>query len=132
MALRELSADECRERLRGNAFLGRLGFVAGGRPMVLPVNYVVDGESIVFCTETGTKLSAVATGAEVVFEIDESRPLYHSGWSVLVEGVAREVADPADLERLRHGPLRPWAVRPSAHWVRIEVKGISGREIPES
>lgn len=132
MALRELSAEECRERLRGQAFLGRLGFVVHGRPMVLPVNYVADGDSIVFCTETGTKLSAVAGGASVVFEIDDSRPLYHSGWSVLVEGVAREVTDPGELERLRHGPLRPWAVRPSAHWVRIEVTDISGREISEA
>lgn len=129
--IRQLSAAECRERLRHHGFVGRLGFVAGGRPMILPVNYVAEDEAIVFCTEEGTKLSALSGGARVVFEIDESRPLYRSGWSVVVSGEAREVSDPSELARLRQGPLKPWAVSPSAHWVRVTVDEISGREIEE-
>lgn len=130
--IRELSAAECRERLQRHGFVGRLGFVAGGRPMILPVNYVADGDSIAFCTETGTKLDSLASGAEVVFEIDDSRPLYRSGWSVVISGEAREVTDPDELARLRSGPLKSWAVGHDAHWVRINVSEISGREIEET
>ncbi len=130
--MRELSPAECLERLRHHGFVGRLGFVIDGRPMILPLNYVVDGEAIVFCTEPGTKLDALRDGAPVVFEIDESRPLYRSGWSVLVSGEAREVTNPDELARLRHGPLKSWAVSPKAHWVSIAIRDITGREIAES
>ena len=129
--IRELTAAECLERLSSRAFVGRLGFIADGKPMILPVNYIVDSDSVLFCSERGTKLSAVGAGAPVVFEIDESRPLHHTGWSVLVAGTALEVTDPTELERLRSGPLWPWAVRRSAHWVRIVIEQISGREIDE-
>ena len=129
--IRQLSEAECRERLQHHGFIGRLGFVAGGHPMILPVNYVADGDSIAFCTEAGTKLDSLAGGADVVFEIDDSRPLYRSGWSVVITGKAREVTNHDELARLRSGPLRSWAVGPDAHWVRIEVREISGREIAE-
>jgi nitroimidazol reductase NimA-like FMN-containing flavoprotein (pyridoxamine 5'-phosphate oxidase superfamily) len=95
------------------------------------VNYLAEAEGIVFCTAPGTKLSALAGGARVAFEVDASRPLYHSGWSVLVLGSAHEIVDPAQLERLRYGPLKSWAVRPSDHWVRISIDDISGRRLPD-
>jgi nitroimidazol reductase NimA-like FMN-containing flavoprotein (pyridoxamine 5'-phosphate oxidase superfamily) len=128
--LKEIDRDECLRLLRGESYVGRLGFVADGRPMVLPVNYVVDGESVVFSTMAGTKLSVVRDGAPVAFEIDQNRPLYHSGWSVLVQGTAREVTDEDELARLRRGPLRSWARGPREHWVRISIDEISGRRIP--
>jgi uncharacterized protein len=129
--LRELSAVECMDRLRHASMVGRLAFVADGRPMILPVNYVVDGDAVVFVTEPGTKLSAVAGGAPVAFEIDESRPLYRSGWSVVAAGRAQEISDDEELRRLRTGPLKPWAVNPSARWVRISIDHLSGRELEE-
>jgi len=128
----ELSREECLDLLQNKSFLGRLGFILDGRPMVLPVNYLADANSVVFCTVPGTKLSHVADGAPVAFEVDSSRPLYHSGWSVVVQGTAREVSDPNELEQLRRGPLRSWAVPASEHWVRISIDEISGRRIPEA
>lgn len=125
----ELDREECLRLLRDEAYVGRLAFILDGRPMVLPVNYLADGESVVFSTGAGTKLSAVR-GAPVAFEIDHSRPLYHSGWSVVVRGVAREVTDPHELERLRRGPLRSWARGTREHWVRISVDEVTGRRIP--
>lgn len=129
--VRELSAVECMDRLRHAAMVGRLAFLADGRPMILPVNYLVDGDAIVFVTEPGTKLSAVAGGAPVAFEIDASRPLYRSGWSVVVTGSAQEITGDEELRRLRSGPLKPWAVNPSARWVRISIDQVSGRELEE-
>ena len=104
-----LDQDECMRLLAFKSFVGRVGFVVDGQPYVLPVNYIADGDSVVFCTGSGTKLTALKGGARVAFEVDDSRPLYHAGWSVLVTGVAAEVTDEAELDRLRRGPLRSWA-----------------------
>ena len=109
--LHDLSRKECLEFLQYHSFVGRLGFVLDGRPMVLPVNYLADEEAVVFCTAEGTTLSAVAEGSEVVFEVDDSHPLERSGWSVVVRGPARVVTDPAEVDALRRGPLRSWVAR---------------------
>jgi uncharacterized protein len=124
--------DETKVVLQYRSFVGRLGFVADGRPMILPVNSMADAESVVFCTAPGTKLSTVTGGARVAFEVDDDRPLHHGGWSVVVAGTAREVVDPAELDRLRRGPLRSWAAPAPAHWVRISIDEISGRCILET
>lgn len=126
-----LTQDECMQLLQYQSFVGRVGFVVDGRPLVLPVNYLAEADGIVFCTESGTKLSALSAGAPVAFEVDAGRALYHSGWSVVVRGTAREIVDPAQLDSLRRGPLKSWAVRPSQHWVRISIDEISGRRLPE-
>lgn len=128
--LEVMDRDECIELLTHESFVGRLGFVVDGRPLVLPVNYMVDRGTIVFCTAGGTKLNAVAGGADVAFEVDDNRPLHHSGWSVLVRGRAQLVTDENDIAHLRAGPLRPWARGARANWVRIPLVEVSGRRIP--
>jgi nitroimidazol reductase NimA-like FMN-containing flavoprotein (pyridoxamine 5'-phosphate oxidase superfamily) len=124
-----LSRDECLNLLQYKAFVGRVGFVTEGRPFVMPVNYLCEDDSVVFCTAEGTQLGGVGDGAPVAFEVDDSSAMEHSGWSVLVHGTAREVTDPQELEALRRGPLRSWARRPAEHWVRIPIDEISGRRL---
>ncbi|MGQ0432535.1 MAG: pyridoxamine 5'-phosphate oxidase family protein, partial [Microthrixaceae bacterium] len=51
--LEVLAQDECL-RLLHKQGVGRVAVVAGGRPMIFPVNYVVDGRTIVFRTDEGT------------------------------------------------------------------------------
>ena len=128
----QLTRAEAVELLQFHAYVGRIGFVAEGRPLILPVNYLADDDSIVFCTEPGTKLSAISGGAAVVFEVDDSRPLYHAGWSVVVKGTAREITDESQLDELRRGPLHSWATRSSEHWVRLSIDEVTGRRIHES
>ena len=126
--LEVLPRDEC-VRLLGAHALGRLAVVVGGRPLVFPVNYTLDGGSIVFRTDTGTKLFGAVPEHDVAFEIDGSDALYHTGWSVLVVGTGREVTDPVELSRLTHVRLGPWCPGPKAHWVRIRPQAITGRRI---
>jgi uncharacterized protein len=125
-----LSREESLQLLQDKSYVGRVGFLDDGRLTVLPVNYLAEDDAVFFCTAQGTKLSALNGGAEVAFEVDSSQPLYHSGWSVLVNGTAEEVTDAAELDRLRRGPLKSWAVAASQHWVRISIDTISGRKIP--
>ncbi len=126
--LEALAQDECLRLLRGQG-VGRMAVVAGGRPMIFPVNYVVDGRTIVFRTDEGTKLDGITSGFNAAFEIDGIEPLYHTGWSVLVSGVGREVVDPTEVAALAELPLRPWAQGEKAHWVRIRPDTITGRRI---
>jgi nitroimidazol reductase NimA-like FMN-containing flavoprotein (pyridoxamine 5'-phosphate oxidase superfamily) len=129
--LEVLDRAGCIELLARHRFVGRLAVVVDGRPIILPVNYIFDDDSVVFCTAIGTKLDAVMGGADVAFEVDDSVPLHHSGWSVLVRGRAEAITDPGEVARLGHGPLRPWAKGARANWVRISLDEISGRRIPE-
>jgi uncharacterized protein len=126
----DMSPSDALDRLQRHGFVGRVAFIVDGRPMIMPVNYLADGDALVFCTGEGTKLSALRGSAAVAFEVDDSRPLDHSGWSVVVEGTASEITDPEELKRLRGGPLKSWAVRPTAHWIRVTYEHVSGRRIP--
>jgi nitroimidazol reductase NimA-like FMN-containing flavoprotein (pyridoxamine 5'-phosphate oxidase superfamily) len=77
----------------------------------------------------GSKLSWLSLRERVAFEADESRPADHEGWSVLIQGVAREVTRPEELAVLRRGPVRSWLRSPHEHWVRISIEAMSGRAL---
>jgi uncharacterized protein len=126
----DMSSSDALDRLQRHGFVGRVAFIVDGRPMIMPVNYLADRDALVFCTGEGTKLSTLRGSAPVAFEVDDGRPLDHSGWSVVVEGTASEITDPEELQRLRRGPLKSWAVRPRAHWMRVTYEQLSGRRIP--
>jgi uncharacterized protein len=85
----EMSRTDGLDRLQRHGFVGRVAFIVDGRPMIMPVNYLADSDAIVFCTGEGTKLSTLRGGATVAFEVDDSRPFDHSGWSVIVDGTGR-------------------------------------------
>jgi nitroimidazol reductase NimA-like FMN-containing flavoprotein (pyridoxamine 5'-phosphate oxidase superfamily) len=129
-SVEDMSRPEALDSLQHHGFVGRVAFIVDGRPMIMPVNYLADSDALVFCTGEGTKLATLRGGASVAFEVDDSHPLDHSGWSVIIEGTASEITDPEELKWLRRGPLKSWAVRPSAHWIRITYREVSGRRIP--
>ena len=110
------------------ARVGRLA-IAGPRPVILPVNYVVDKGEIVFRTAPGTKLSAAAKDNFVAFEVDDVKPELRSGWSVLVRGQSHEIRDPTERERLSKLPLKSWAAGDKDHFVRISNAIVSGRRL---
>ena len=117
-------------RLLATKQVGRIGFAIWGGPEILPVNYVLDGDAVVFATGAGSKLSAVVRSA-VVFEVDETDEQTRSGWSVVIHGLAQEVtaADTRTLERVRALPLEPWAEGRKPYYVRITPRFVSGRRV---
>jgi uncharacterized protein len=108
--LRVLPRDECIRLLATNELaLGRVAFVDYGRPIVLPVNYRIRDDAVIFRTDPGSKLDAAARVDWVAFEVDQVDAWWREGWSVLVQGRAKHVEDPEELERLRQLlPLHPW------------------------
>ena len=85
-----LSAEECIELLRTKT-VGRVGLSASSLPFVLPVRYVVDDDRILMRTGQDTRMAAATSDAVVAFEVDEFDDDMDAGWSVMVQGFAREV-----------------------------------------
>ena len=127
--LEEIGRGECISLL-ATASVGRVGLLVDGRPEVLPVNYALDGDSVLFRTAEGTALT-YATMAVVAFEVDRIDETDRSGWSVLVQGVAHAIGDAIDptSERLRRLALVTWAPGSRPRWVRIVPDKITGRRI---
>lgn len=126
--LEVLTEHECRELL-GRAAVGRLGLSADSLPVILPVNFVVDDDSIVFRTAAGLKLSAATAGDVACMEVDDIDTLGHGGWSVLVTGRLREITDPAELVSARQLALAPWWHRVDQRYVRLSMDLLSGRRL---
>ncbi len=116
-------------RLLATATLGRLAVTFGALPTILPVNFRLVSEEIALRTTIGTKLDAATCGAIVAFEVDEIDPIYHSGWSVVVVGEAREVTDPAELACFEGARIPRWAPVPSERIIAISTEMVSGRRI---
>jgi nitroimidazol reductase NimA-like FMN-containing flavoprotein (pyridoxamine 5'-phosphate oxidase superfamily) len=116
-------------RLVNRAVVGRVGFVLDGAPVILPVNFDLDGRTIVIRTAQTSLLEAVAGGAAVAFEIDHSDETAETGWSVLVSGVGEEVTASAERSQLESLPLHPWAPGERDRWIRIRATAITGRAI---
>jgi len=111
--LEVLDREDCLRLLAG-ATLGRVGLTSGALPMVLPVNFLLDGDRVLVRTSRGSKLEAALRGAVVAFEADDFHSMHHSGWSVAVTGVASEVSQPADLDAVRQMPIARWALEGEA------------------
>ena len=125
--LEVLTRVECLRLLRANSF-GRVGLIVDGRPLVLPVNYGMEGEVVVFRTGPGTKLRW-APMRRVAFEVDEIDRDHGLAWSVLVQGVAQDVARAAGGygRALRWVTVEPSAPGERDHRVAIDASEISGR-----
>ena len=122
-----LAEDECRALLSTQS-VGRIAVSVGALPAILPVNYAIVDDDILFLTGDGLKLRAALKNTVVGFEVDSLDEALDYGWSVLVVGVAREVAE---AERAGLGPVKvsPWAGGDRTHLVRIRPEMISGRRI---
>jgi nitroimidazol reductase NimA-like FMN-containing flavoprotein (pyridoxamine 5'-phosphate oxidase superfamily) len=125
----DLPEPECWNLLAG-AQVGRVGLIVDGKVEILPVNYALDGRSILFRTAEGTVLNQ-ASMAEVAFEVDRIDETTQEGSSVLVHGLARDLGDAigADAERIRRLSLVTWAPGARPRWIQIEPDRVTGRRI---
>jgi nitroimidazol reductase NimA-like FMN-containing flavoprotein (pyridoxamine 5'-phosphate oxidase superfamily) len=125
-----LTVSECRDLLKEHHF-GRLAFVdaVGVLPVIIPVNYLLDEDTVVFRTDAGSKLAAAVRGAPVAFEVDGVDQDRQVGWSVVVRGRAEEVTDPVKLAELRQSPLVAWHPSANSRYVRVKPSQVIGRRI---
>ena len=122
--LHNIDVEECFDLL-SRCTVGRVAVnVDNLGPLVVPVNFVLDGEVVVFRTDAGTKLTLLAKGP-VSFQVDGIDHMHQVGWRVLVRGVGYE----ADDWEVKHLDLRPWAGGKRQHWVRLVPGVVTGRRI---
>jgi uncharacterized protein len=124
-----VTRQECYVLLRDHV-IGRLAIVHGGAPHVLPVNYLLDGDDVVFRTDRGSKLD-VGPRSPACFEIDLFDTTTRTGWDVVVSGWLEEITE-HDAERFRRVaslPIDPWVDGERTHWMRLVPRDVTGRRI---
>jgi uncharacterized protein len=125
--IEELSREECLARLAAQR-LGRLGVVGDGVPLVLPMQFALDAETVVLRSNPGSKMLHVPLQA-VSFEVDEVDWDRREGWSVLVQGIGEDISSSIDprSEALRTLIVQTWAPEPADRWLKIIPQKVTGR-----
>lgn len=119
-----LSEEECWNMLARRE-LGRLAVAVHDEPEIFPVNYVVDGPSVLFRTAPGSKLAELAVNPHVAFEVDEYDDDF--GASVVLKGVAKRLELQSEIDEADALPLRPFIPTLKYRWVRITPVSLTGR-----
>lgn len=129
----ELTASEC-WNLLSSVSLGRVVFTHRAMPAIRPVNHLIDRRTIVIRTHMGAAIAArtqdshasvKSPGTVVCYEADQLDPDRHTGWSVIVTGLARLVREPSLIERYS-GQLEPWIAGDMDHVIAIEPQFVTG------
>jgi nitroimidazol reductase NimA-like FMN-containing flavoprotein (pyridoxamine 5'-phosphate oxidase superfamily) len=128
--LRQMSREQCLAALRDTR-IGRIAATHRALPVIVPINYVLDDNAIVFRTDPDGLLAGACRGTVVAFEIDELDPSGRSGWSVLVVGVA-DTLDATEQVRAAGLGMTSAAGDVRDHFVRVGIGAISGRLIAAS
>jgi nitroimidazol reductase NimA-like FMN-containing flavoprotein (pyridoxamine 5'-phosphate oxidase superfamily) len=128
-SVEELGHDECLTRIATQR-LGRLGVVVDGVPLVLPMRFAMDDETVVLQTNQGAKILHAPMTA-VSFEVDHVDWDKGEGWSVLIQGVGEDISSALDerSEVLRSLRVDSWAPPPADRWLKIIPRTITGRTI---
>ncbi|MFD3733699.1 pyridoxamine 5'-phosphate oxidase family protein [Streptomyces sp. NPDC058632] len=126
--LLDLGPEECRTLLSTHG-VGRVAVSTPDGPAVVPVNYDVVDDAIVFRTAPDS-VPAAAVGSDTAFEVDHMDEAMSQGWSVLAVGPARLVTDPDGIRRLNENAhTAPWAGDEREMWVSIRPTSLTGRRI---
>lgn len=118
-----LSVEECWELLEAEEF-GRLAYRLVDEVHVVPINYVVDGRSLLFRTTSGNKLLAAALHSDVALETDWHDDL--SAWSVVARGHLRQLEEDEE-HRIESLPLHPWVATLKYDVIELTPETVSGR-----
>jgi hypothetical protein len=125
--LRVLDEVTCFDLLGGMS-IGRLGFSADALPVIFPVNFVLDGRTVVMRSEDGQKVEAARKRSVACFEVDWFDPFSHIGWSVLATG-RLALVEPERAAQLQSLHLAPWALERAECFVELPVEVVSGRRL---
>ncbi|MGW5229840.1 pyridoxamine 5'-phosphate oxidase family protein [Nocardia niigatensis] len=123
----DLSRDEAMRLLAAVPF-GRVVFTRDALPAIRPVNHIVDGDTIVVRTRLTSRLTSTVradSAVVVAYEADDIDLITRLGWSVVVTGIARTVADPERAARYE-ALVSPWVDGVMDTVVAIEPTLVTG------
>ena len=126
--LEEMTADECHARLAPGG-VGRFLYFSDRGPVAVPVNFAMLGDDIIFRTEPHGEIASATRQEKVSFDVDHIDDALSEGWSVLVSGTARIIADGDELVRAAALDIEPWAGGDRTAYVSLTPAEITGRRI---
>lgn len=110
--------------------VGRVAVCTSDGPRIVPVNYVVIDDSVVFRTTPYSVIGMHSWNSQMAFEVDEIDTEQQSGWSVVATGRGTVVEDDVELRRIQSGHQpRPWAGGQRWLFVRLRWDDLTGRRI---
>jgi uncharacterized protein len=121
-----LSRPECLRLLAMAAkedHVGRLAVADLHAPLVVPLNFTFH-ERLVFVRIGPGRVSELAPGSLVAFEIDKVAPSRGEAWSVLLQGLASTVAT-GEIPVMKMP--RPWVPEPGDQVISVRPDVVSGR-----
>jgi nitroimidazol reductase NimA-like FMN-containing flavoprotein (pyridoxamine 5'-phosphate oxidase superfamily) len=120
-----LDRQQCLDYLSAGG-LGRIAVNVGALPAILPVQFALHDEEVVFSVGAGTVLHRATRDAVVAFESDGVEPDGRRQWSVAVTGIARHLTE--DGNAGRSGVVaQAWAHLEAPAIVAISTVYLSGR-----
>lgn len=126
--MEELGERECWDLLAAK-FVGRIAYLGAAGPLILPVNYAINDDTVLFRTAPYNSLAAAMRDTAVAFEVDDIDEYLQSGWSVLIQGHATYVDEDEDLTHQRFNRPEPWAAGVRTLYIRITPRAITGRRL---
>lgn len=125
----ELSVSECWALVR-DVPIGRIALQGDSGIEIFPINFLVDGGSILFRSALGTKLALIGDGAPCTFEVDEIDVADRLVWSVVLKGDARPVRGHDAIVATFDMEVPTWQAGPKPTYVRVVSTSITGRRFP--
>jgi len=109
------------------ATVGRVAIVVGALPEIVPVNFQVAGETVVFGVHSQSALAGGHEGMVVAFQVDSFDPERESGWHVHAIGTLCQVLGAEELAVAGGTVPASWARGEEAERVvQIELAVVSG------
>lgn len=125
--LHDIPRLECLQLL-GLARVGRIVYADDEGPIALPVNFRMDGETVLFRVSPASEMYQRLRDANVSFQVDRLDDFHQTGWSVVVRGTSSYV-ETEDLPAQHSAHPLPWARGFRPVHVRIRPTLISGRRL---
>ena len=117
--------------------VGRLVFTTRYGPTALPVEYKIDGGSIVLGTWDPVFDEDLRTGIQyadyqVAVEVDQIDQQAHKGWIVLARGAAHHLDTEAERAPYINAGLEPWVEDVPAHFIRVSPTNLFGVRVRQA
>lgn len=116
--------------LLATARVGRVGLTSGALPVVVPVDYRMWQDQVVFRTAGGSPLHHATTDAVVAFEVDALGPELPWGWSVVVTGMARDITDSGAAGDLSFPRRGWWTNGTTDRFMAVPTDVVAGCRLP--
>ncbi len=124
-----LDAAECWPLLLRSG-VGALATVADGRPDVFPINYLVDGHTLLFRSAPGTKVDELVASPHAAFVAQGQDATGH--WSIVMRGQVAILTDQVDVIGSGALELVSWAPGAKRVFLRLTPESVEGRRVLRS